>query len=208
LRSHEVRDHARLSVTVEAVRPSHQPSIRSNRDHDFSCEHPVAPCGPGLGARASNQFIGLACADQGHPRTALDGDDGWIRRIGAQHPVQPHGQLPGCGHPGHSLRLPVREVQILALELRFQPHRRLCGPDQQHPHQAVALLGDRTQSLLAARAVFAWNQSRIAGNVLTAGKAFYIADGLTLPAQNVSLSELCNSGKGTEDEEREARPVQ
>jgi hypothetical protein len=61
--------------------------------------------------------------------------------------------LPGCGDLGHSLRLAVREVQILALKLRFQPRRRLCGLDQR-PHQVVALLGDRTQSLLAARAVF------------------------------------------------------
>src|SRR5271166_7109246 len=43
-------------------------------------------------ARAPNQFCGLACADQGHPRAALDANDFRIRLLGAQHPVQSYGQ--------------------------------------------------------------------------------------------------------------------
>jgi hypothetical protein len=34
-------------------------------------------------ARAPNQRLGLACADQGHPRAALDANDLWIRFLGA-----------------------------------------------------------------------------------------------------------------------------
>ncbi len=43
---------------------------------------------PTLEARAPNQSSGLACADQGHPRAALDANDLWIRFFGAQHPVE------------------------------------------------------------------------------------------------------------------------
>jgi hypothetical protein len=39
-------------------------------------------------ARAPNQLSGLACADQGHPRAALDANDLWIRFLCAQHPVE------------------------------------------------------------------------------------------------------------------------
>jgi hypothetical protein len=35
-----------------------------------------------LDARAPNQFCGLACADQGHPRAALDVGDCWICLLG------------------------------------------------------------------------------------------------------------------------------
>jgi hypothetical protein len=35
--------------------------------------------------------IGLACADQGHPRAALDANDLWIPCLGAQHPVESYG---------------------------------------------------------------------------------------------------------------------
>ena len=42
-----------------------------------------------LDARAPNQLSGLACAVQGHPRAALDTNDLRIRRLRAQHPVEP-----------------------------------------------------------------------------------------------------------------------
>ena len=66
------------------------------------CEHPAAVAGAKvengffvfqgrrpsfapvrLDARAPNQFNGLALADQGHPRAALDANDLWIRGVGA-----------------------------------------------------------------------------------------------------------------------------
>src|SRR5208337_2888865 len=39
--------------------------------------------GPFRDARAPNQHNGLACADQGHPRAALDANDLWIRFLRA-----------------------------------------------------------------------------------------------------------------------------
>ncbi len=47
--------------------------------------------GPSRDARAPNQSSGLACADQGHPRAALDANDLWIRFLCAQHPVESYG---------------------------------------------------------------------------------------------------------------------
>jgi hypothetical protein len=66
------------------------------------CEHPAAAAGAKvengffvfqgrrpsfapvrLDARAPNQLNGLAIADQGHPRAALDANDLWIRSVGA-----------------------------------------------------------------------------------------------------------------------------
>ena len=44
--------------------------------------------GPFRDARAPNQSSGLARADQGHPRAALDANDLWIRFLGAEHPVE------------------------------------------------------------------------------------------------------------------------
>ncbi len=84
-----------------------------------------------LDARAPNQFIGLACADQGHPRAALDTGDLRIRHIGAQHPVESHGQLPGRRHLGHTPRLVVTTRLILLLESFIQPGRRLRRLHQQ-----------------------------------------------------------------------------
>ena len=55
-----------------------QPSIRPNRSHDSSIRTPM-----GIGARAPNQSLGLACADQRHPRAALDTNDLWIAGIRA-----------------------------------------------------------------------------------------------------------------------------
>jgi hypothetical protein len=72
------------------------------------CEHPAAAVAGWVGkwetsfpfstfpptmrdARAPNQFCGLACADQGHPRAALDANDLRIGHMGAQHPVESYG---------------------------------------------------------------------------------------------------------------------
>ena len=56
-------------------------------DHDSS----MRTSRPVRDARAPNQSSGLACADQGHPRAALDANDLWIPGLGAQHPVESYG---------------------------------------------------------------------------------------------------------------------
>ena len=86
------------------------------------------------GARAPNQSLGLvACADQRHPRAALDTNDLWIPTIAAQHPVESNCQLPGRGHLGYSLRLPVAAMQILRTHLGIAAHRYLRRLHQQTP---------------------------------------------------------------------------
>src|SRR5205807_464992 len=66
----------------------HQPSIRSSTSTMILlCEHP-ASCG--MRERPINT-CGLACADQGQPRAALDANDLWIGHVRAQHPVESYG---------------------------------------------------------------------------------------------------------------------
>src|ERR1035438_104796 len=66
-----------------------------------------------LDARAPNQSCGLACAVQGHPRAALDTNDLRIRRLAAQHPVEPDCQ-PACRrHLGHPFGLVMAAMLIL-----------------------------------------------------------------------------------------------
>jgi hypothetical protein len=64
-------------------------------------------------ARAPNQDFGLACADQGHPRAALDGNALWMRLVGAQHPLESYRQL-ACRrrvlHYAAVTRLPYMDV--------------------------------------------------------------------------------------------------
>ncbi len=75
-------------VVIFSRRSFHQPSIRSRTaTMILLCEHP-APCG--MRERPINT-CGLACADQGQPRAALDADDLWIRHVRAQHPVESYG---------------------------------------------------------------------------------------------------------------------
>ena len=76
-----------------------------------------------LDARAPNQFRGLACAVQGHPRAALDTNDLRIRRFRTQHPVESDCQ-PACRrHFCHALRLVVAAVLILFAK----PFIKACG---------------------------------------------------------------------------------
>src|SRR6266704_6958974 len=76
-------------------------------------EHPAPR---GMRERPISSF-GLARADQGHPRAALDANDGWIRPLGAQHPVQSYRQLACRCHLGHRFRLLVAAMQILFAKL-------------------------------------------------------------------------------------------
>ena len=51
------------------------------------CEHPAPR---GMRERPINA-CGLAYADQGQPRAALDANDLWIPHLAAQHPVESYG---------------------------------------------------------------------------------------------------------------------
>src|ERR1700721_4405280 len=91
-------------------------------------------------ARAPNQYHGLACADQGHPRAALDTGDLWIANVLPQHPVESHCQLPCRRHLGHALGLVVAASLILPAKSFIQPVRSLRRFDQQLAHESIALL--------------------------------------------------------------------
>src|SRR5207245_9843021 len=121
----------------------------------------------GMRERPINSF-GLARADQGHPRAALDANNGWIRPLRAQHPVQSYRQLARRCHLSHRFRLLVTAMQILSTKLGIVTHRDLRRFHQQHAQHAVALLGDRPQLLPSARGWLAGIQYDIIGPLLAA----------------------------------------
>jgi len=128
-------------------------------------------------ARAPNQFLGLACADPGYPRAALDANDLWIRSIGAQHPVESYRQLACCRYLGHAFRFAMTALLIRPPQTLVATHRALRRFHQQLPQEPVALLADPAQPLPSARAVLARNQPHIAGHLLAPLKPPDIADG-------------------------------
>src|SRR3989441_2983122 len=130
----------------------------------------------GMRERPINSY-GLARADQGYPRAALDANDGWIRPLRAQHPVQSYRQLARRCHLSHRFRLLVAAMQILSTKLGIVTHCDLRRFHQQHAQHAVALLGDRPQLLPSARGVLARNQTQVAGHLLAAREAADIAQG-------------------------------
>src|SRR5436190_4585218 len=130
----------------------------------------------GMRERPINSF-GLARADQGHPRAALDANDVRIRPLRAQHPVQSYRQLACRCHLSHRFRLLVTAMQILSTKLGIVTPRDLRRFHQQHAQHAVALLGDRPQLLPSARGVLARNQTQITGHLLAAREAADIAQG-------------------------------
>src|SRR5437870_13123715 len=106
----------------------------------------------GMRERPINSF-GLARADQGHPRAALDANNGWIRLLGTQHPVQSYCQLARRCYFGHRFRLGMAAMQILFTKLGIVTYRYLRRLPQQHAHHADALLGARPYLLPSARGV-------------------------------------------------------
>src|SRR6266849_10949974 len=128
-------------------------------------------------ARAPNQGCGLACADQGHPRAALDANDLWIRYLGAQHPVESYRQLARGCYFRHTFRLLVTAMQILFTKSRIKAHCDLRGFHQQRTHQPVALLGDRSQLLPSARTFLARNQTQVTGYLLAPWKPARVTHG-------------------------------
>ena len=87
----EVEDQDSGNLTLNHISVEdrfHQPSIRpSTSTMILLCEHPTL-CG--MRERPINT-CGLACADQGQPRAALDANDLWIGHVRAQHPVESYG---------------------------------------------------------------------------------------------------------------------
>jgi hypothetical protein len=89
--------------------------------HDSSIRIPAR-----AGTRAPNQSFGLARADQGHPRAALDTNNLRIPLLRAQHPIEPNRQLSCRRHFRHSLRLAVAAMQILGTKLQIATHHYLA----------------------------------------------------------------------------------
>src|SRR5580698_1196005 len=119
-------------------------------------------------ARVPTQQDGLALADQGMTRAALVVNRFAVRCLGAEHPVKPYRQFARRGYLGHPFWLRVAAMRILLFELLIVSNRRLCRLHQHGAQKHVALLRDRAQSLLAARASFARDKSQITGHLLAA----------------------------------------
>src|SRR6185369_7732473 len=122
--------------SVEIVPPTIDTALNISHDSSMRTSRRVRD------ARAPNQLIGLACADQGHPRAALDANDLWIGRLGAQHPVESYGQPARRCHFGHAFRLLMAAMQILFPKSWIKAHRNLRRFHQQTAQQSVALLAD------------------------------------------------------------------
>src|SRR5882724_13142353 len=95
----------------------------------------------------------------------------WIRRLGAEHPVEPYRQLACHRYLHHPLGFVMTVVAILFFEILIMTHCRLCRFDQQRTEKHIALFGDRSQPALAPRAAFARDQAEIASHLLAARKA-------------------------------------
>src|SRR5450631_4717422 len=133
--------------------------------------------GPFRDARAPNQSIGLACADQGHPRAALDANDLRIRGVGAQHPVESYCQLARRRHLGHAFRHAMAALLIRLAKTFIHPIGAVRRFHQQHAHKPVPLFADGSQSLPSARTALARNQPQIAGHLLASPKTRDVAEG-------------------------------
>jgi hypothetical protein len=79
------------------------------------------------GCESAQSIRGLACADQGHPRAALDANDLRIRRLGAQHPVESYRQPARRRHLGHAFRLADGSDANTACETLHPTAYRVCA---------------------------------------------------------------------------------
>src|SRR5450432_3190325 len=109
-------------------------------------------------------------------RVALVVNDLRIRRLGAQHPVEPYRQLVCRGHLGHRCGFVMTAASVLFGELLIVPDRRLCGFYQHGAQKYIALFGNGPQATLAARTMFAGDQSQIAGYLLASLESRYIPE--------------------------------
>ena len=86
------------------------------------CEHQ-----PVLGAKVPNQPCGLAIADQGHPRAALDTNDFWIRGVWVRS-IQ-YSRMADL-HAAATLALPC--LLVAAMQILFARTRRVSGHEFTH----------------------------------------------------------------------------
>src|SRR3989475_12868186 len=83
-----VEDRSSETLTVNQLSAARLQVVPPTIDTVTNCGHDSSIRIPAFtGTRAPNQHCGLACADQRHPRAALDTNDFWIPGIRAQHPV-------------------------------------------------------------------------------------------------------------------------
>ena len=87
-REAEEQDSGNLTLITRGGRPFEDRSTNHRYGLNFDHDSSMRTSRLVRDARAPNQSCGLACADQGHPRAALDANDLWIRGLGAQHPVE------------------------------------------------------------------------------------------------------------------------
>src|ERR1700677_4534376 len=116
-------------------------------------------------------------ADHGMTRVALVVNDLRIRRLGAQHPVEPYRQLVCRRHLGHACGLVMAAASVLFGQLLIVSDRRLCSLYQHGAHKYIALFGNGPQPALAARAALRRNQPQIAGYLLASLESRYISEG-------------------------------
>jgi len=91
----------------------------------------------------------------------------------AQHDEEPDGQLAGHGDLGRRQAFAKGQAPVDTPQARVVAAGDLRRLDQQEPQQAVALLGQRSETLPSAAGVFARNQPPLAGDVLGVGKALH-----------------------------------
>src|SRR5712692_11960949 len=150
------------------------------------------------GTRAPNQSFGLAClprqacADQRHPRAALDTNDLWIRRIRAQHPVESNRQLSCRRHFRHSFRFLVAAMQILVPKSLIVSHRSLmdcprCGAALREHGQRGSGIG--ASSAVVAVERLSWLRSAIGQPCGHNPKAWFIRHTTTFTARSFTNLE-------------------
>src|ERR1700676_1283275 len=153
-------------------------SSASYRDHDSLLRTPRRFREAGCPLKRS-----ASTCDHGMTRAALHASDGTlrvqlcVRFIFPQHPVHPDCQL-ACDHDLGWSRMFLRlQPAISAPQLFVEPRSRLRGFHQQRAHHGVALLADRSETLMPARRMLARDQSQVTGHLLASRKSCDRADG-------------------------------
>ena len=92
-----------------------------------------------------------------------------VVHLQAQHPVQPHRQLPCHGHFRQRTTLPLSQSLIRTTHLWLMPHRTLRRFHEQAAQKRAALFADVPEALLApAAGMLAGNQPQVAGDLFAA----------------------------------------
>src|SRR5215471_9018297 len=94
----------------------------------------------------------------------------------APHPVQANGQLTSHGNFGGLSSSPHQQVVILAAPFWQTAHCNLRRFHQQETHDRTSLFGDVPQAPPIPARLLQRHQSQIAGNLLSAAKAFRLPD--------------------------------